>query len=233
MKILIVEDEPVTARFIKNCLLEIFKKKKLISIAMEKTLLGAECFIDENTIDLIVLDINLNGNDGFDLLKKAIAKSFHTIVISANTNRAIEAFQYEIIDFVPKPIDIERLKIAIERFEEKGFARKAKLKHIPIKKENSILLIKLKEVEYFEGASKYVNVILRNGGSEILKKTLSTLPAILPESFIRIHKSYIVSFSQIREIISASGNTYKVRLESGKVLPISRKVYRELKFKIN
>ncbi|MBK7227614.1 MAG: hypothetical protein IPH97_01775 [Ignavibacteriales bacterium] len=61
--------------------------------------------------------MNLNAKDGFELLKQVVSQSFHTIVISANINRAIEAFEYGVLDFIPKPYNIERLKAAFQRLQ--------------------------------------------------------------------------------------------------------------------
>ena len=75
----------------------------------------ALCFIENNSLDLVLLDLNLNGDNGFDLLTTAVSESFHTIVISAYKDQAITAFEYGILDFVPKPFNRDRLEQAFDR----------------------------------------------------------------------------------------------------------------------
>ena len=83
MRILIVEDERPTAEDIK-LLVEQILKKEIISIHIETTLDSAMFYLKEKPIDVLLLDLNLNAKDGFDLLKLVVSQSFHTIVISAN-----------------------------------------------------------------------------------------------------------------------------------------------------
>ena len=227
MTILIVE-ETNNAKAIRNIVLNAITKKK-ISIFIEKTILGAECFIKENPIDLLLIDLSFGVNDSFELLKLNKERIFQTIVLSENPYYAFEAFQYNVLDFVRKPICKERLLLAIERYETRDFSRKIKLNQIPVKKENSIILIHLSEIDYFEGWNKYIKIVLKDGKNELIKRSMNSLLSLLPDEYIRIHKSFIISIYQIKEIILQKGNRFFIRLSSGKTLPIGRKVYKHLK----
>ncbi len=225
--ILIVE-ETNNAKMIRNILLSAYNKRK-VSVFIERTLLGAECFIKENPIDLLLLDLSFGLNDSFELLNFHRERNFQTIVFSENPNYAFDAFQHEVLDFVPKPVNKDRLLLAIQRYEAKDFSRKLRLNQIPVKKENSVLLIQLNEIEYFEGKNKYVKIVLNDGTFEIYKRPMITILNLLPSDYIRIHKSYIVSIHQIREIIAKQGNKFLIRLNSGITLPIGRKIYKQLR----
>ena len=117
MRILIVEDESSIAQRIQRMVAEATKQKAVIKMAY--TVDQASLYLKENVIDLLLLDLNLNGKSGFELLQQAVAGSFHTIIISAYKEKAIEAFEYGVLDFVSKPFTQERLQKAIERFEQK------------------------------------------------------------------------------------------------------------------
>src|SRR5688572_16580366 len=119
MRILIAEDESVIARRLERMVKEILGERAG-SVAVKESLADAGEYLFEKPIDLLLLDLNLNGEDGYDLLKLAAAGSFQTIVVSANSDRALEAFQYGVLDFVPKPFDLERLKRALDRAGAKG-----------------------------------------------------------------------------------------------------------------
>ena len=81
MKILIVEDEYPTAEYTQLLCREILEKK-LTSIDMVHDLPEALQFIKNHQIDLCLLDLNLHGENGYDLLQTATAQSFHTVIIS-------------------------------------------------------------------------------------------------------------------------------------------------------
>ena len=134
MKILIVEDEAAIAKSIETKCKHILGSK-LESIKVIYSLHRANEYIVENEIDVCILDLNLNGLSGFDLLKTAVAYNFHTIVISANTDQAITAFEYGILDFLGKPFDEIRLKKAFKKVELHQNVMKNTTKFISLKKE--------------------------------------------------------------------------------------------------
>ena len=74
MRILIVEDESVAAKGLEKLVREIYGKE-ITSLKIERSLLGSECFLEENSVDLVFLDLNLDGREGFDLLRTIIAES--------------------------------------------------------------------------------------------------------------------------------------------------------------
>ncbi len=229
MKILIVEDEPVTARYIKSLVEEIFGDKKY-SISIQSNLLSSECYLLDNEIDLLLLDLNLNGEDGFELLEHAVASSFHTIVISGNVDKALVAFEYGVVDFIPKPFDRERLESALNRLENKLEIRKS-LKKISVRKGDSILLLPIESINFFEADGKKTKIHLKSGNTEHFKKNLNTLQQILPPDFYRVHKSYLVSLENIKEIKMRNENSPHAITHNQIEIPIARRPFKELQSK--
>ena len=115
MKVLIVEDEPPIAGYIEKITRNILREK-LSSIYQVHNRKKATEYMRSNSVDLCLLDLNLNGEDGFDLLQQVMAGSFQTIIISASVNRALEAFEYGVLDYIPKPFTEERLKLGFHRY---------------------------------------------------------------------------------------------------------------------
>ena len=93
MRLLIVEDELPIAEDIKEICQNLLGSK-LSSIKIELTLGNALLYLSEKQIDVLLLDLNLSGKNGFEILKKMVSYSFHTIIVSANIDRAIEAYEY-------------------------------------------------------------------------------------------------------------------------------------------
>ena len=228
MRILIVEDERPTAEDIK-LLVEQILGKEIFSIHIETTLDSAMFYLKEKPIDVLLLDLNLNAKDGFDLLKQVVSQSFHTIVISANINRAIEAFEYGVLDFIPKPYNLERLKAAFQRLKSSHALDGHSIKYLSVKKGFEIKVIPLEEIKYFKSANIYVELHLQNDQSIIYDKSIKQLIPLLPSNYYRIHKSYIVDRDKIESIQSLGGGKYRVILKSGECLPVSRHKINQLK----
>lgn len=169
----------------------------------------------------------LRGGDGFSLLENMVANSFHTIVVSGNVDRAVEAFAYGVLDFISKPIREERLKIAIDRMLQKNIASGNFARYLSVKKEEKAILISLEDVLYFQGCDNNVDIFTIKG-KERHRKTLESLSLLLPPHFVRIHKSFIVNMEKVSGIETSGGGRYYALIDKEK-LPISRTRYKELK----
>lgn len=230
MNILIIEDESRIAKRIERMTHAIFGNA-LQSLTHINTLHEALSFIENNVLDLVLLDLNLNGDNGFDMLSTAVSESFHTIVISANKDQAITAFEHGVLDFVPKPFNRDRLEQAFNRAIAKEKSENDKIKLLAIKKRGRIQLIPIENLLYIKGAGAYTELFLRDGTKELHDKSLEKLEQLLSFSFERIHKSYLVKMSEIKEIIVKSGSKYMAELKNGALIPIGRTKYKDIKAK--
>jgi len=228
MRILIVEDEPLLAQRLERFCREIFGDK-LEAVRIATLLSEASARIDESPIDLLLLDLNLHGRDGMELLASSVAGSFHTIIVSANTEQALRAFEYGVIDFVPKPFSKERLAAAFARVTEKEGRAAGAAKFLAVRKSGRVELVPIDRVLYVEGAGAYAELVLEDGKRELHDKTLEKLHALLPPVFERIHKSYVVRWSAVKALHAQEGSHYEVELKTGLRLPVGRTRYKELR----
>lgn len=231
MKILIVEDEARIAKRVKRITCDFFGKA-IDSLVLCESVNSSLRQLNEQTPDLLLLDLNLNGEDGFELLKSMVAGAFHCIIISAYTEKAITAFAYGVLDFVPKPFDQDRLELAFKRLSPSATKRESNLEYLAVKKAGVVTLINIKEVRYIKGAGIYTELHLLNGKKELHDKSLEKLEQLLPASFERIHKSYLVPIDQAQKIIVQTGGKYSLELKNEEQLPIGRSKYKELRQKI-
>ncbi len=230
MHILIVEDESRIAKRIERMTRAIFGDA-LQSLQHINTLHGAVRFIENNPLDLVLLDLNLNGESGFDLLATAVSGSFHTVIISAYKDQAITAYEYGVLDFVPKPFNRDRLEQALNKTLVKGKTAAHDIKFLAVKKRHRIQLIPLEEVLYIKGAGAYTELFLADGKKELHNKSLEKLEQLLSPSFERIHKSYLMKMSELREIRVETGSKYMAVLKNGERIPIGRTKYKDIKAK--
>ncbi len=232
MKILIVEDERPMAEDIRD-LTRAILGSRVSSIKILTTLHDAMDYLSEHAIDVLLLDLNLNERDGFDILKQAVARAFHTIIISAYSDRALEAFEYGVLDFIPKPYNATRLAAAFDRLRNNYALDKQALKYLSVRRFGMIEVVPLTEVEYFKAANVYTELHLADGSVKIYDKSLKDLKKLLPSSYLRVHKSYIVDLGNIRKIFNHGGGQYDIELGSGARLPLSRLRARELRKRID
>ncbi|WP_298540038.1 LytTR family DNA-binding domain-containing protein [uncultured Aquimarina sp.] len=230
MNILIVEDESRIAKRIERMTRDIFGNA-LKSLKHINTLPEALQFIKNSSLDLMLLDLNLNGDSGFDLLTTAVSESFHTIIISAYKDQAITAFEYGVLDFVPKPFNRDRLEKALHKTITSEKTTTNDIKFLAIKKRQRIQLVPVSDVLYIKGAGSYTEVFLKDGKKELHDKSLDKLEQLLAFSFERIHKSYLLKMSEVKEIIVESGSKYIAELKNGERIPIGRTKYKDLKAK--
>lgn len=227
MNIFIVEDEPIIAERIERLTREILKEKAG-SITIKHRLTEAAKYLFSNHIDLLILDLNLNGRDGFELLKLAVSGSFHTIIISAHTDKAIEAYEYGVLDFIGKPFSGERLKKAFNRLDSSEKST-CPVKYISVRKNEKLILLNIEDIMYIKGARIYSEIFLKDNHTEIHDKSLNSFVTILPQSFVRVHKSFIVNLDYVKSISSLGGSKYELQLANGQIIPVSRIKYKEIK----
>lgn len=227
MRIVIVEDEAIAARGLERMVREILGKR-LDSLRIERTLEGARTHLIDYPVDLVLLDLNLHGEDGFQVLSEFVAGAFQTIVVSANTGRALEAFEYGVIDFVPKPVSKERIERALARLG-RGRENGTGARFLSVRRDEGTLLIPIESLVYVEGDDNDVVLHLADGAAERHRKTLDSLEKILPATFLRIHRSYIVDLRQIDHFRVRAGGKHDAVLRGGDVLPVGRSRYPEIR----
>lgn len=231
MRILIIEDETRIAKRIERMTKEFFLNT-LDSLTCVHALDEGIEHIKSNELDLVLLDLNLNGESGFDVLQKSVSEAFHTIIISANKHEALTAFEYGVLDFVPKPFNKTRLEQAFNRIVKKEEVTTENLQFLAVKKRTGIQLIAIEDVLYIKGAGVYTEIYLHNGEKELHDKSLEKLSQLLPKTFERIHKSYLVKITEIKEVIVQTGSKYSVELKNNEILPVGRTKYKVLKEKM-
>ncbi|GLR72661.1 LytR/AlgR family response regulator transcription factor [Agaribacter marinus] len=228
MKIMVVEDEELIAeRIVRMCKHTL--NSRLLSIVTRFSLEEADIYLESYTIDVLLLDLNLNGKDGFELLERAVASSFHTIIISANTDQAVRAFEYGVLDFIGKPLSHARLEKAFNKYDGLIHEGGGKARYVSVKKNGGLILLNVNDINYIKGCGVYTDIHMQDGRNALHDKSLNRLEAILPQYFFRVHKSYIVNLQRVKEIKNCGDNKHELILLNGESLPLSRAKYKSIK----
>ncbi len=229
-KTLIIEDEePARLRLTK--LLQNYPDKIEIIGFANNGENGLEK-IDDLKPDLIFLDIQMPGMNGFEMLSK-LHRIPLVIFCTAYDEYALQAFETNSIDYLLKPVKPERLKKTISKLDKFSphlnkaeildFLEaidkkepKPKMKSISIKTDKKIVFLKLIDILYFEAKDKYVSVILKNGEQYLSQQSLSQFSHDLPENFRRIHRSVLLNSDFIKEVHHYFNSRYAFILEDKK-----------------
>jgi len=186
--------------------------------------------------DLVFLDIEMPELDGFQLLKKLSYRNFNLIITTAYNQYAIQAFKENAIDYLLKPVDPDELVKAVEKITKQKsdtaniekvfekFLSKEKTTHlskVPLALSDRVLMVEKSDIMYCVSDGNYTNVILRDGKSHLLSKTIKSLVDILPTpQFLRIHKKYVVNIDYITEYLRGDGG--EVLMSDKQNIPVSR-----------
>ena len=221
MRVAIIEDEAIIAARLERLVSEQLGER-LQTLSILSTLASARDHLESHPIDVLFLDLNLNGRDGFTLLSEAVAGSFATIVVSAHHEQALRAFELGVTDFVPKPFDGARIARALAQVESREPELRRQISRLAIRHARGIDLVAVDQLLYVRGANDYSALHLENGTSPLHHKSLTALEQLLPPRFARIHRSYIVDLERVSTLRSRGGGRHQLTLEDGTELPIAR-----------
>jgi DNA-binding LytR/AlgR family response regulator len=209
---IIVEDEPLALKRTKEFVSKVSYLNLLSSFSNAFEAIG---FLKTNTVDLIFLDIEMDGFTGIEFIESLTFKP-QIIITTAYDKYALKGFELNVIDYLLKPFRFERFLNAVDRVYNVANKDKRDDKDfIFVKTEYRLERIALSDVFFIEGMGDYRNIQTASKKTLTLQ-TFSDLERELPNNrFCRVHKSYIVS---IDKIISIERNRIKIR---DTLIPIS------------
>jgi len=232
INVIIVDDEPLAQDVLETY---VEKVPDLNLAAKCSNAFEANEALKENQIDLMFLDIQMPQLTGIDFLK-TLSKPPLVIFTTAYPNYAIEGFELNAIDYLLKPISVDRFMKAVNKAIEQIELQRKDVSgrsdtgdeigpdYFFVKADKKLVRVNFSDIIYIEGLKDYV--IIRMDNSRVITlQTMKSLEKKLPsEIFRRIHRSYIVNIERINAVV---GNMIEV-LEKGKPkhLPIGKN-YRE------
>jgi len=242
---LIVDDEPLARE----------RLRQLLASEADVEVIG-ECVdgasaiqvIREQAPDLVFLDVQMPGVDGFGVLAALPAEARPGVIfVTANDQFALRAFDVHAVDYLLKPFDKERFQTALRRgltrvqrsqaqqlhtqinallAEVRPADKAPRVERFAVKSSGRVLLVKIEDIDWIEAADNYVS--LHVGGEEHLhRETMAAMEDLLPpDRFMRISRSTIVNLDRIKELQPMFHGEYTVILRNGTRLTLSRS-YRE------
>lgn len=222
MNCIIIEDQPPAQRILKKYI------EDSGSLQLKATFTDAVQaleFINNETVDLIFLDIHLPKISGIELLR-SIPQLPPVILTTAYAEYALESYDFDVVDYLVKPFSFQRFVKAISRAKSRAASKAQSAPEITLAHKTSEIFIKsgyehiriaVDEIMYIKSDADYSEIFIPGKkylSSEPLRKWLEILD---PEQFVRVHKSYIVHASRIVKVV---GNQLYMRNDA--VIPIGR-----------
>lgn len=196
-KCIVIDDEPLARSLLEGHIAEIAFLTHLQSF---KNALDAITFLNQNKVDVIFLDIQMPKLTGIDFLK-SLHHHPKVILTTAYREYALESYEYEVVDYLLKPITFTRFLKAVNKLqentvgkEEKAFSNEAS--SIFVQSNKKQIKVELEEVLYIESLKDYVKIHFLDK-RVVVKEQLNQIQKRLPDTFLRTHRSYMVNTQKI------------------------------------
>lgn len=220
MSVLIVEDDlPAQRRLVR--LMRAHPMYADAEILCADDLTEARHIMAGGRVRLLLLDLDLHGADGFQVIASAVDANHQVIVVSAHTHRAIEAFDLGVADFVAKPVSEARLHRALGRIRPE--AEGTRPPELLVRTRAGLERVPVRNIVHIRADDDYVQVTLRSGRRLLHDEPMATLVRRLPADFVRVHRSHIVRRDAVRGVADGPSGTRVLMLHDGAHVPVSRR----------
>jgi len=237
LRVILVDDEPLVRSGMRSLLDE---EGDVEIVAEARNGVEAVAAIREHKADVVFLDVQMPGMNGFDVVAALEPDDRPWIVfVTAYDEYAIRAFDVHALDYVLKPFDAERFRLALSRArariaESRGkpsqleallaelrparrYADRLLLKH-----NGSVVVVLATEIDWIEAADNYVKVHARNGRYMVRESIKSMESKLNPSEFARVHRSAIVNLARVRAMEPVAAGEYTITLTTGQRVTLSR-----------
>ncbi len=239
LKAVIVDDEEFARSSLFFLLQQNCPEVEITGIA--KSVAEAKEILAYHTINLIFLDIAMPGGNGFELIPDAQKHQAAVIFTTAYDQYALKAIKANALDYLLKPIDIDELKVAVDKVAQhirlfqnqhendermanlaSSLSSKSEIKKLTLPYGQGFKMIDVDDIIYIEADSNYSVVHLSNQDKITVSKVLREFEELLPsDQFVRVHKSSIINLNHLKEYNSKNG--LQVFLKNGESINISRR----------
>lgn len=233
MRVVIADDEPPARRTLRL----LARRDPEVTIVAECRN-GAEAVdaVQDKKPDVLLLDIQMPGLDGFDVIELLGDDAPIVVFITAYDQYAIRAFEVQAIDYLLKPFTDERFEMMMSRAKEMlrtrtddrakisrlTSAHRAHTQRFMVRSAGRILFLKAAEIDWIEAADYYARLHC-GASSYLIRESMNELDATLdPSQFARIHRSVIVNLDRVREMKPMFRGEHVVVLRDGRELRMSR-----------
>lgn len=241
IRVAIADDEPLARERLRSML---EGRERYAIVAECNDGVDALAALNQQDIDLLFLDVQMPGLDGFQILESAGAASLPLIVfVTAFNDYALRAFDASALDYLLKPFDRDRFEKTLTRVEERLASREraemsselreflrtlsttAVPEHVsrfPVRANGEIYFVRVEDVDWIDAEGNYV-ALHAAGRRHLVRDTIKSLEGRLdPAKFVRVHRSAIINVDRLRRLQPYFHGEYVITLQDGTKLTSSR-----------
>lgn len=220
LRCIIADDEPIARQILENYISEM---SNLHIVASCKNAFEVMDVLQQESVDILFLDINMPKISGLSLLK-TIQQKPNVIITTAYPEYAVEGFELSVTDYLLKPFSLERFLQAVLKVQEKLKAQQPTIAVVDtvdvatsifVKSDKKIVKLDFDTINHIEAYGNYIKIYTDT--MVLVPHTLSEFLDKLPEHFLRVHKSFVINFDQLKMI---DGN--QIILENNTKVPIGK-----------
>ncbi len=236
LRAIIIEDEWHSQEALRNMIEEFCDGLEVVAVA--DSIASGIAAINAHSPAVVFLDIEMKDGTGFDLLQQFLTVSFEVIFTTAYNEYAVKAFKVNAVDYLLKPIDLDELKLAVEKVKEKNNkanqqlqieslinefkTKKSANQKITIATSEGYEFIAIDSIVYCEAKGAYTKFVLEGGRKVLVSKHLKEYENILgPFGFHRSHNSFLINTAYVDKYVKSDGG-YLV-MKNGDAVSISLK----------
>ena len=233
LRVLIVDDEPLARSRLRTLLGEC-RQPPSVAAGEAGSAAQAMALVQHQQFDVALLDIHMPGADGLQLAAalRSAPQPPLVVFVTAHTEHAVQAFELEAVDYLTKPVRLERLQAALQKVERLALSQPARQvdsvqERLVISERGRTVRVPLDEVLYLKAELKYVTVRTAEA-SHLLDGSLNQLEDKHGDRFLRIHRNALVARNAIRALVrhhdAEEGEGWAVRLAGiDELLMVSRR----------
>lgn len=245
MNALIVDDEAPNRDFLKHLITEYCDEVKVVGSAASAA--DAREVLKKAKVDVIFLDINMPGEDGFEFLNSIDKEDYAVVFVTAYQKYALKALKANALDYLLKPVDISELKEAVRRVEaawkmrknnpevnkiykqslnnlRDNITMKAPITRLTIPQQQGFIIIDPMDICYLEADGSYTILHFADLKKQAVSKNIKEFEELLdPDSFFRTHKSAIINLRYLKQYSSVDGH-FAIMNDNSKVMISRRRV---------
>lgn len=235
IKVLLIDDEKhalvTLAHYLEN-----FKEIEILDSIQDSRL--AKDRITALKPDIVFLDIEMPYLNGFEVLQQFKTLPFKVVFTTAYDQYAIKALKLNALDYILKPIEIDELKQAIDKYHQQEllttteqvsnvakFALTQMSDTLALSTLKGLFFIKIDDIMYFSASNAYTFVVMNNGDKHLVSKSLAVFEEVLSDNpiFFRVHKSYLINLKFISQYIRGEGGEIIMQDRTSVVLSRNKK----------
>jgi two-component system, LytTR family, response regulator len=227
IKAILIDDELNNRQLLRQLLLK--HCPQIVILGEAESAEEAYTLVMAQQPDLVFLDIKMPGKSGFQFLRMFQDISFMIIFVTGYDEFALSAFEFNALDYLLKPIDYHKLQTAVDRVSKLHSLRLSSqlykqmqkvdeadeikpFKKIAVHTADTVVFIDLSDIKYFEAASSYCSLILKDNKSVMTSKLLGDYEILLAQypQFVRISKQHMINLEFIKSY--SKGNICEITL---------------------